>query len=65
MTAAAELLKARLADLSPRFGIVLASGLGSLVDAVEETLRLSYAEIPGFPVSSVSGHAGELVAGTL
>ena len=54
MTAAAELLKARLAGLSPRFGIVLGSGLGSLVDAVEETLRLSYAEIPGFPVSSVA-----------
>ncbi|WP_429810553.1 purine-nucleoside phosphorylase [Ensifer sp. B1-9] len=65
MTAAAELLKARLAGFSPRYGIVLGSGLGSLVDAVEETLRLSYAEIPGFPVSSVSGHAGELVAGTL
>ncbi|NRQ16335.1 purine-nucleoside phosphorylase [Ensifer sesbaniae] len=65
MTAAAELLKARLAGFSPRYGIVLGSGLGSLVDSVEETLRLSYAEIPGFPVSGVSGHAGELVAGTL
>ncbi|MFK0276079.1 purine-nucleoside phosphorylase [Ensifer sp. NPDC090286] len=65
MTAAAELLKARLGGLSPRYGIVLGSGLGSLVEALDETLRLSYAEIPGFPVSSVSGHAGELVAGTL
>ena len=65
MTAAAEMLKARLGGLSPRYGIVLGSGLGSLVEALDETLRLSYAEIPGFPVSSVSGHAGELVAGTL
>lgn len=65
MTSAAELLRARLGGLSPRYGIVLGSGLGSLVDALDETLRLSYAEIPGFPVSSVSGHAGELVAGTL
>ncbi|HEV7322049.1 MAG TPA: purine-nucleoside phosphorylase [Ensifer sp.] len=65
MTAAATFLKARLGDLSPRYGIVLGSGLGSLVEALDETVRLSYADIPGFPVSSVSGHAGELVAGTL
>lgn len=65
MTAAAELLKARLSGLSPRYGIVLGSGLGSLVAAVADPVRMSYADIPGFPVSAVSGHAGELVAGTI
>jgi purine-nucleoside phosphorylase len=65
MTAAADMLKARLADLSPRYGIVLGSGLGSLVDAVADPVRISYADIPGFPVSAVSGHAGELVAGKI
>ncbi|KQY40629.1 purine-nucleoside phosphorylase [Rhizobium sp. Root483D2] len=65
MTAAAELLKARLSGLSPRYGIVLGSGLGSLVAAVADPMRISYADIPGFPVSAVSGHAGELVAGTI
>ena len=65
MTAAAELLKARLSGLSPRYGIVLGSGLGSLVAAVADPMRMSYADIPGFPVSAVSGHAGELVAGTI
>lgn len=65
MTAAADMLKAKLGGLSPRYGIVLGSGLGSLVDAVADPVRISYADIPGFPVSAVSGHAGELVGGTI
>lgn len=65
MTAAADMLKARLGGLSPRYGIVLGSGLGSLVEAVMDSVRMSYADIPGFPVSAVSGHAGELVAGKI
>ena len=65
MTAAADMLKAKLAGLSPRCGIVLGSGLGSLVEAVSDPVRISYADIPGFPVSAVSGHAGELVAGKI
>lgn len=65
MTAAADFLKGRLGAHAPRYGIVLGSGLGSLVDAVAEPLRIPYADIPGFPVSSVSGHAGEFVAGRI
>lgn len=62
---AVDVLKDRLGDLRPRDAVVLGSGLGSLVDAVEDPVRLPYSEIPGFPVSAVSGHAGEVVAGTL
>jgi purine-nucleoside phosphorylase len=65
MTVAAEFLKDKLGTLSPRYGIVLGSGLGSLVEAVADPVRIPYAQIPGFPVSSVSGHAGELVAGRI
>jgi purine-nucleoside phosphorylase len=65
MTAAADFLKGRLGALAPRYGIVLGSGLGSLVDAVAEPLRIPYADMPGFPVGSVSGHAGEFVAGRI
>ncbi|NRP17218.1 Purine nucleoside phosphorylase 1 [Ensifer adhaerens] len=65
MNSAAEFLRDRLGGLSPRYGIVLGSGLGTLVEAVGGAIRISYADIPGFPVSSVSGHAGELVAGLL
>jgi purine-nucleoside phosphorylase len=65
MTVAAEFLKDKLGTLSPRYGIVLGSGLGSLVEAVADPVRIPYAQILGFPVSSVSGHAGELVAGRI
>lgn len=60
-----DLLIAELNGLMPRTGIVLGSGLGALVDAVRDPIRIPYADLPGFPVSSVSGHAGELVAGYL
>jgi purine-nucleoside phosphorylase len=65
MTAAADMLRTRLSGLSPRYGIVLGSGLGSLVEAVVDPVRISYTDIPDFPVSAVSGHAGELVGGTI
>ncbi|KQV44319.1 MULTISPECIES: purine-nucleoside phosphorylase [unclassified Rhizobium] len=65
MTAAADLLKVRISGLQPRYGIVLGSGLGSLVEGVTDAVRISYADVPGFPVSAVSGHAGELVAGRI
>ncbi len=60
-----DLLVERLQGLVPRHAIVLGSGLGSLVDEVEDPIRISYADLPGFPVSGVTGHAGELVAGRL
>lgn len=46
-------------------GMVLGSGLGALADEVENAVRFPYADLPGFPVSSVSSHASELVVGTL
>ncbi|TLP46014.1 purine-nucleoside phosphorylase [Cohaesibacter sp. CAU 1516] len=46
-------------------GMVLGSGLGTLADEVENAVRFPYHELPGFPVSSVSSHASELVVGTL
>lgn len=65
MRAVIDLLVDRLGGLMPRVAIVLGSGLGSLVDDVEDAVRVPYSEMPGFPVSGVSGHAGELVAGRL
>jgi purine-nucleoside phosphorylase len=46
-------------------GVVLGTGLGPLADEIEDAVRVPYAEIPGFPAGNVSGHAKELVAGTL
>lgn len=45
--------------------LVLGSGLGNFVDTLTNTTRISFAEIPGFPVSTVEGHSGELVHGYL
>ena len=60
-----DFLISRLGGLLPRHAVVLGSGLGSLVEAVEPVARISYSDLSGFPVSAVSGHAGELVAGKL
>lgn len=49
--------------VAPKIGLVLGSGLGSFADTVEDALRIPFAELPGFPVSTVSGHKGELVIG--
>jgi xanthosine phosphorylase len=70
MTAAADVVRERAAaaggrPLVPRLGLVLGSGLGGLADAVEDAVAIPYAELPGFPVGSVTGHAGRLVLGTL
>ncbi len=49
----------------PRVGLVLGSGLGPLADEIADPVRIPYQEIPHFPVSTVEGHAGQLVVGTL
>jgi purine-nucleoside phosphorylase len=51
--------------IRPRIGIILGSGLGGIAQLIEQPVRLAYREIPGFPPSTVPGHAGELVAGML
>lgn len=51
--------------LTPRIAVVLGSGLGGLADELEDSVRLPYASIPGFPESTAEGHAGRLVIGTL
>lgn len=51
-------------SLRPRLAVVLGSGLGGLVDAMRVVDALDYADIPGFPVSTVAGHAGTMLFGT-
>ena len=45
--------------------IVLGSGLGDFANSVEDAVRVKYEEIPGFAVSTVEGHAGQLVLGKI
>ncbi|MBP2097821.1 purine-nucleoside phosphorylase [Enterococcus rivorum] len=47
------------------FGLILGSGLGELADEIENPIAIPFAEIPHFTVSTVVGHAGKLVYGTL
>ncbi len=60
-----DLLREKLDGRAPRTGIILGSGLGALVEDLEDVVRIAYSDLPGFPVSGVSGHAGEVVAGSL
>ena len=50
---------------APRIGMILGSGLGVMADEVENPVVIPYAAIPHFPLSTVEGHAGELVIGLL
>jgi purine-nucleoside phosphorylase len=49
----------------PDAGIVLGTGLGALAEEIENPVIIPYEEIPHFPVSTVIGHAGELITGVL
>ena len=63
MTDAVTRLVERLAGRAPKTALVLGSGLGGLVDEVSDAVRIPYGDLPGFPHSGVTGHAGQLVAG--
>lgn len=60
-----DILEGRLGGLKPRHAVILGSGLGSLVEALDNPVRIPYGDLPGFPQSAVSGHAGEFVGGTI
>lgn len=52
-------------SFEPAIGIILGTGLGSLVDGVEIKATVEYDDIPNFPVSTVESHHGRLLFGTL
>lgn len=52
-------------NFSPEFGVILGSGLGGFTEDIEIEFTLPYNEIPNFPVSTVEGHKGALVFGTI
>jgi purine-nucleoside phosphorylase len=65
ITEAADFIRAKLGDFQPEIALTLGSGMGIIADEVENPVRIPYADIPHYPVSTVKGHAGRLVAGTL
>ncbi|WP_217592700.1 purine-nucleoside phosphorylase [Cohnella sp. GbtcB17] len=52
-------------NLRPEVGLILGSGLGVIGDEMEQAVTIPYEDIPHFPVSTVEGHAGELIVGRL
>ncbi|MGM9870910.1 MAG: purine-nucleoside phosphorylase [Muribaculaceae bacterium] len=60
----ADYIRARVSDM-PTTAIILGTGLGALVDHIEDKQYIPYTEIPNFPVSTVEGHSGNLIFGRL
>ena len=52
-------------NFNPEYGVILGSGLGSFTDDITIEFTLPYNEIPNFPISTVQGHKGALVFGTI
>src|SRR5215510_13024188 len=64
-TEAARFIAAKISNRKPQVAVVLGSGLGGVADAVNDAVEIHYRDIPHFPVSTVEGHAGHLVSGSL
>ncbi|MFM2207935.1 MAG: hypothetical protein RL213_1910 [Bacteroidota bacterium] len=60
-----EHLSGLLGEFRPETGIVLGTGLGGLAEEIDARCSIDYKDIPGFPASTVEGHAGRLVIGEL
>ena len=52
-------------DTQPKAGIILGTGLGSLVENIDNAVSIDYGDIPNFPKSTATSHKGRLVCGTL
>ncbi|MGM1020622.1 MAG: purine-nucleoside phosphorylase [Bacillota bacterium] len=61
---AADYIRAKT-GIRPEIGLILGSGLGILADLIQDGISIPYQDIPHFPVSTVEGHEGELLLGTI
>ena len=59
-----EAVRTQLKEM-PKFGLVLGSGLGSLAASIEDPVFIPFSKLPHWPISTVPGHEGRLVAGRL
>jgi purine nucleoside phosphorylase len=55
----------KINNFNPEYGVILGSGLGSFTEDINVEFILPYNDIPNFPVSTVQGHKGALVFGTI
>ncbi len=61
----AEYIRSRVDGQMPTTAIILGTGLGALVDHIDDKQYIPYTDIPNFPVSTVEGHSGNLIFGRL
>ena len=52
-----------ITDFKPKIALILGSGLGALANEIDVVAKIPYSSLPGFPVSTVVGHAGQFVLG--
>ena len=62
---AANFIKSATSEYAPQFGIILGTGLGSLINEVKVEFSINYEDIPHFPLSTVETHSGKLILGTI
>ncbi len=62
---AVDYLNSVTSDFKPEVGIILGTGLGGFVDNIDVAYSVDYCNIPNMPVSTVEGHAGRLIFGTV
>jgi xanthosine phosphorylase len=63
---AAAIIRSRMpANFAPRAALILGSGLGVVAEQMTDAVTIGFDELPGFPISTVHGHAGAMVLGTL
>ncbi|WCZ02500.1 xanthosine phosphorylase [Vibrio parahaemolyticus] len=62
---ALQTIRERKPNFQPKVAFILGSGLGVLADELQDKVVIPYEELEGFPVSTVQGHSGELVLGTM
>jgi purine-nucleoside phosphorylase len=62
---AAAAIRKRAATQQPKVGIILGSGLGGLSQSIADAVRIPFADIPGFPKTTIAGHEGAVIVGSL
>ncbi|MBX3735958.1 MAG: purine-nucleoside phosphorylase [Candidatus Didemnitutus sp.] len=58
-------IAAACGSLAPKIALILGSGLGGLAAKVQDAIVIAYRDLPGFPILTVAGHAGQLIVGKL
>lgn len=58
-------IAAACGSLAPKIALILGSGLGGLAAKVQDAVVIAYRDLPGFPILTVAGHAGQLIVGKL